>query len=265
MTSAEIYQWMTDPSLLTKSSLPELKQMVDEFPYFHAVRMLYLKNLAVLNDVRLEKALKKMAVFIPDRRRLFMLIDGFHKNRPGLLPETPVIKQKETGENLHFMNKILSPENAVKEEDDRVQAVKSAASPDLSSGIASDYINWLEANVDDLPGEEGAENRLKHQELIDTFIENENKQRGNRLTFVSEKKPEEKAAEHENATDSGASEKTALDESYFTETLARVYVTQKRYDKALEIIRVLSLKYPEKNIYFASQIQYLEKIINIKK
>jgi hypothetical protein len=265
MTSAEIYQWMTDSSLLTKSSLPELKQVVDEFPYFHAVRMLYLKNLAVLNDVRLEKELKKMAVFIPDRRRLFMLIGGFNKNRPGLPLETPVIKQKETDENLHFMHKILLPENAMKEEADSGQAVKSASSPDLSPGIASDYINWLKANVDDLPEEDGMENRLKHQELIDTFIENENKQHGNRLNFVSEKKPEEKVVKHENATDSGASEKIALDESYFTETLARVYVNQKRYDKALEIIRVLSLMYPEKNIYFASQIQYLEKIINIKK
>ena len=56
-----------------------------------------------------------------------------------------------------------------------------------------------------------------------------------------------------------------LDDSYFTETLARIYVKQKRYDKALQIIKNLSLKYPEKNIYFADQIRFLEKlIINIK-
>ena len=57
-----------------------------------------------------------------------------------------------------------------------------------------------------------------------------------------------------------------LDDSYFTETLARIYVKQKRYDKALQIIKNLSLKYPEKNIYFADQIRFLEKlIINTKK
>ena len=44
------------------------------------------------------------------------------------------------------------------------------------------------------------------------------------------------------------------------------YVKQKRYDRALQIIKSLSLNYPEKNIYFADQIRFLEKlIINNKK
>ena len=52
-----------------------------------------------------------------------------------------------------------------------------------------------------------------------------------------------------------------LDESYFTETLAKIYVKQQRYDKALEIIKKLNLKYPKKNAYFADQIRFLEKLI----
>ena len=57
-----------------------------------------------------------------------------------------------------------------------------------------------------------------------------------------------------------------LDDSYFTETLAHIYVKQKRYEKALQIIKNLNLKYPEKNVYFADQIRFLEKlIINTKK
>ncbi|MDR0743772.1 MAG: hypothetical protein LBF05_05400 [Tannerella sp.] len=264
MTSAEIYQWMADPSLLTKSSLLELKQMVDEFPYFHAVRMLYLKNLAVLDDVRLGKELKKMAVFIPDRRQLFTLIDDFNKSKHGegvIKQKKSVVEEEQTGEKLHFMDKILSPEKPTGKDGDNGQPVKKISSPVLSPPPASDYVNWLEANADDLPVEDGTKNRLKHQELIDTFIENENKQRGNRLNFVTEKK----SGENEQVTESDAFDKIALDDSYFTETLARVYVNQKRYDKALEIIRVLSLKYPKKNIYFADQIRYLEKIINIKR
>ena len=51
------------------------------------------------------------------------------------------------------------------------------------------------------------------------------------------------------------------DESYFTETLAKIYVKQQRYSKALEIIRRLNLKYPKKNAYFADQIRFLEKLI----
>ena len=58
----------------------------------------------------------------------------------------------------------------------------------------------------------------------------------------------------------------SLDDSYFTETLAHIYIKQKRYEKALQIIKNLNLKYPEKNIYFADQIRFLEKlIINTKK
>ena len=51
------------------------------------------------------------------------------------------------------------------------------------------------------------------------------------------------------------------DESYFTETLAKIYVKQQRYSKALEIIKKLNLKYPKKNAYFADQIRFLEKLI----
>ena len=51
------------------------------------------------------------------------------------------------------------------------------------------------------------------------------------------------------------------DEGYFTETLARIYIKQGRYSKALEIIKRLNLNYPKKNIYFADQVRFLEKLI----
>ena len=51
------------------------------------------------------------------------------------------------------------------------------------------------------------------------------------------------------------------DEEYFTETLARIYIRQGRYQKALDIISRLSSKYPQKNAYFADQIRFLEKLI----
>ena len=58
----------------------------------------------------------------------------------------------------------------------------------------------------------------------------------------------------------------SLEESCLTETLARIYIKQRRYEKALQIIQNLRLKYPEKNSYFADQIRFLEKlIINTKK
>ena len=76
MKADDLYRLMENPALLTEETLPQLKQIVDEFPYFQIARMLYLKNLSVLNDIRFGAELKKMAVYVPDRRKLFTLIEG---------------------------------------------------------------------------------------------------------------------------------------------------------------------------------------------
>lgn len=48
--------------------------------------------------------------------------------------------------------------------------------------------------------------------------------------------------------DEPEAEEDIEDESYFTETLAKIYVKQQRYSKALEIIKKLNLKYPKKRL-----------------
>ncbi len=47
-------------------------------------------------------------------------------------------------------------------------------------------------------------------------------------------------------------------ESLMTETLARIYVEQKNYKKAIQSYKILSLKYPEKSSFFAIQIKAVE-------
>ena len=45
-----------------------------------------------------------------------------------------------------------------------------------------------------------------------------------------------------------------------TETLAKIYLQQKKYKKALYAYQILSLKYPEKNGFFANQIKTIKQL-----
>ncbi|TDT43778.1 hypothetical protein CLV90_2901 [Maribacter spongiicola] len=45
-----------------------------------------------------------------------------------------------------------------------------------------------------------------------------------------------------------------------TETLARVYLEQKKYKNAIQAYKILSLKYPEKSSFFADRIKAVEKL-----
>jgi len=51
-------------------------------------------------------------------------------------------------------------------------------------------------------------------------------------------------------------------EDYMTETLAKIYIKQQKYDDALKAYKILSLKYPEKIILFANQIKLIKKLKN---
>ena len=56
--------------------------------------------------------------------------------------------------------------------------------------------------------------------------------------------------------------KEIIDDEYFmTETLAKLYLKQKNYEKAIQSYKILILKFPEKNSYFANQIKKIKKLM----
>ena len=97
--------------------------------------------------------------------------------------------------------------------------------------------------------------RSKTEQLLDTFLSSDFTRPG----F----EPATEDAQESTAMDEADNDAEPLDDAYFTETLARIYLKQRRYDKALEIIRSLYLNFPNKSIYFADQIRYLEKLVLI--
>ena len=92
------------------------------------------------------------------------------------------------------------------------------------------------------------ERSKRHETLVNTFIEKNDK-----ITLKEEPEYTPELVEED--------ENDEIGEDFFTETLARIYIRQGRYEKAAEIIRRLNLVNPRKNVYFADQIRFLEKLI----
>ncbi len=57
----------------------------------------------------------------------------------------------------------------------------------------------------------------------------------------------------------------AKPESSLSESLAKIYIKQGRYERAFEIISDLNLNYPEKSVYFADQLRFLQKLIALQR
>jgi hypothetical protein len=204
MTSSDIILWIKQPELLNASTLYELRTMVARYPYFQTLRLLYLKNLYLLHDETFGPELRKSALFVADRSKLYYLIEG---------DKLAVKPAKGT--------KALAPEQKEEPNENRTLSL----------------INSFLAEV---PDDQTVNDELDLSPLTQEYVLTDDNI-GNEETVESE-------AEE-------------LDDSYFTETLAKIYIKQRRYGKALEIIRKLNLKYPKKSIYFADQIRFLEKLV----
>ena len=139
-------------------------------------------------------------------------------------------------------------ESMPKESDD--QEKKKGKRKPTPADAAIDYVTYLMETEGEYEQDDSIP-EMKGQSLIDSFINNDN----GRIVLSEEPTL---TPQLDNPVDEG---ENATDEGYFTETLARIYIKQGRYSKALEIIRRLSLVYPKKNAYFADQIRFLEKLI----
>ena len=93
MNREEFIQLMNHPELLDKSSVDEMRELVDEFPYFQSGHLLYLKNLHLLDSIRFPSQLKVSAAHITNREVLYHLLHG---KRTEAIPAEEETKPKRT-------------------------------------------------------------------------------------------------------------------------------------------------------------------------
>ncbi len=134
---------------------------------------------------------------------------------------------------------------------------KEDPNPDTIDSTGNSFTKWLETidSTGEAQAREQAE--VEKEEELDTFTL-KNQIIENFIQSNPSLKPEDKPFEFEDISTESVKE----DGTIVTDTLARIYYNQGRYDKALEAYKKLSLKYPEKNSYFATQIEKIKNKIN---
>lgn len=277
MTAVQLQQWIQHPETLNQDSLYELRTLVARYPYFQSVRLLYLKNLYLLHDVSFGAELRKAVLYVADKRSLFYLIEGENYKLNRNEQSVSILEKDEPGidRTLFLIDAFLS----------KMPDVQSQTS---ELDYTMDYTAYL---LHDDKADDVVENKmrpLRGQDLIDGFL---NKMNADEKNLPTEQMNADKSQMDKDALLEDVPEETTLplismpisvnddqaegeeeeksedcvvereDDSYFTETLAKIYIKQHRYEKALEIIKKLSLNYPKKNAYFADQIRFLEKLI----
>ncbi len=244
-----ITELIQHPERMDRDTLYELRSLLALYPYFQTARLLMLQNLYLLHDATFDEELRRASAYITDRRVLFNMIEGRHyEYRPMAKVAKPAPQNESASDRTtalidNFLDQIP--------EDSKSDAQKTKRKP-TPADAAVDYVSYLlEVEPEEPQKMPGEIPQMFGQDLIDSFI---NDDKGKfQLNDTTEYRPEPRLEPENNENEVG--------NEFFTETLARIYIKQGRYSKALEIIRRLSLENPKKNAYFADQIRFLEKLI----
>ena len=308
MNKQQLYDLINDPAGLNEKTLAGLQELVAQYPFFQAGRLLLLKNLHVLDSFLYEPELKRSAIYISDRTRLFELIHGLYPEKQkeelpeeeNVTVEEPVEIKEERPPSVAVTGNVGSVSDyfGVDDVTETIQGGKVGFSFNAGEGSKKDDVP--EELMFDYERNEGAAgyslsvydeeteeaekegsltfedwlsfvNSKTEEKTPDTEKETEkiSKPGKNKTIEVIDKflsiqdktiKPKPEPGDKETIT---VKETEARDsDELMTETLAKIYVKQGHYSKALKIFEKLSLKYPEKSVYFAQQIEKVEKLIS---
>ncbi len=254
---------LNKPDAINERYADTLDQVLEAFPYFQSARVLKLKHLYNQDSFNYNNTLKQTAAYTTDRGILFDFItsDSFVSVQKGLYE-----KKLEELMNMSVIgSEVVIVEHKVSQaellEQSILTSIKEAASPEEVQAVTQleigkplefnkterhSFQEWLQLSRlkpiirTDEPAkvEAVSDEKRKKLDLIDKFIENNPKI-----------KPVAKDA-------IAATVEPIIEDTSFlmTETLARVYLEQKKYSKAIQAYEILILKYPEKSSFFANRI-----------
>ena len=241
-----IHELIQHPERLDKDTLYGLRELVARYPYFQAARLLFLRNLFLLHDASFGEELRRAAPLVSDRRALFEMIEAVnYRIQPEPLECEPEPAPIPDGDRtVSLIDSFL--DSALAAEFKPTKGNAPAADP------AKDYVAYLMQLEDATPASAPAESARSERSasLLDDYLDHGDE----RIVLPEQDTPG-------STTAAPAAAESEPEEDYFTETLAKIYIKQGRYEKAIEIIRNLNLHHPKKNSYFADQIRFLQKLI----
>ena len=284
MNTQEFHNILQQPQQISAEQTEALYQLMEQYPYLQCVRALHLKGLKNQDSYKYNYALKNTAAYTTDRSILFEYItseDFLAKEQPqSNLEKTLATISASPYDDLDIEHptlneKVLDPDlfetKAVAEvtitEEEKIEEKLNIGKPlSFEKDEKHSFNEWLQLthakpiqrDTEPILNEEVIEEKEETPapsnpkfDLIDKFIADNPKI-----------KPRKKVVSLKNL----AKENSINTDELMTETLARVYLEQKNYKKAMQAYRILSLKNPEKSSFFADQISEIEKLekINLK-
>ncbi len=227
----------------------QLEEIIYEFPYFQSARAILLKGLNKTNSYKYNPSLKKTAAYTVDRKVLFNFITSpifaVKKNK-----ETKNSKTIEPIEVLHKKTTDTILDENLKSEKRPIKGTEilEIGKPiQFNSTEPHSFNEWMQLITQKTITRK--EKKLDKFSIIDTFIKTN---------------PKIKAIDKNVKNIDISPESSTENNSLMTETLAKVYLEQKKYENAIKAYHILSLKYPEKSGFFADRIKAIKILQNNK-
>ena len=244
------------------AELDEVSNICRNFPEFGIAHMLKVRIMEVLGYEK-DQELKVAAVYAMDRKKLFQLVteaNGPAKPEPEpeatseAVPEpTGAIQfSDEANEQADVIIEQHAPYAGEEPKGDLLELEEEPEEPEDAFEIELDEdLKEAESHSEELPAqdvEEPEKEQNSNMNLIRSFITEEpGVIRADKQTRLKGDVSLSSIKEHD---------------GFITDTLAKIYVKQGLYAKAIYAYEKLSLKYPEKSAYFASQIEIIKEKIN---